>query len=59
MPNRILLEFQDFLLSRSLFSAKDVPFYAHWVNREALSYFGFEKLDSSTNKSRYLMLNFS
>jgi hypothetical protein len=35
VPNRILPEFQDFLLSRSLVPAKNAPFYAHWVGREA------------------------
>jgi integron integrase len=33
VPNRILPEFQDFLLSRSLVPAKNAPFYAHWVSR--------------------------
>ena len=33
MPNRILPEFQDFLLSRSLVPAKDTLFYAHWVRK--------------------------
>jgi len=32
MRNRILPEFQDFLLSRSLVPAKNAPFYAHWVS---------------------------
>ena len=32
MKNRILPEFQDFLLSRSLVPAKNAPFYAHWVS---------------------------
>jgi hypothetical protein len=31
MRNRILPEFQDFLLSRSLVPEKNAPFYAHWV----------------------------
>jgi integron integrase len=30
---RILPEFQDFLVSRSLVPAKNAPFYAHWVSR--------------------------
>jgi hypothetical protein len=33
MKNRILPEFQDFLLSRSLVLAKNAPFYAHWVSK--------------------------
>ena len=33
MADRILPEFQDFLLSRSLVPAKNVPFYAHWVSK--------------------------
>jgi hypothetical protein len=33
VPNRILPEFQDFLLSRSLVPAKNAPFYAHWVSK--------------------------
>jgi hypothetical protein len=33
MRNRILPEFQDFLLSRSLAPAKNTPFYAHWVSK--------------------------
>ena len=33
MTNRILSEFQDFLLSRSLIPAKNAPFYAHWVSK--------------------------
>ena len=33
MPNRILPEFQDFLLSRFLVPAKNAPFYAHWVSK--------------------------
>ncbi len=33
MRNRILPEFQDFLLSRSLVPAKNAPFYAHWVSK--------------------------
>ena len=33
MPNRILPEFQDFLVSRSLAPAKNAPFYAHWVSK--------------------------
>ncbi len=33
MTNRILPEFQDFLLSRSLVPAKNAPFYAHWVSK--------------------------
>jgi len=32
MTNRILPEFQDFLLSRSPVHAKNAPFYAHWVS---------------------------
>lgn len=32
MTNRILPEFQDFLLSRSLVPARNAPFYAHWVS---------------------------
>jgi integron integrase len=31
--DRILPEFQDFLLSRSLVPAKNAPFYAHWVSQ--------------------------
>ncbi len=33
MANRILPEFQDFLLSRSLVPTKNAPFYAHWVGK--------------------------
>ena len=33
MTNRILPEFQDFLLSRSLVPAKNAPFYAYWVGK--------------------------
>jgi len=33
VPNRILPEFQDFLLSRSLIPAKNTPFYAYWVSK--------------------------
>jgi integron integrase len=33
VPNRILPEFQDFLLSHSLVPAKNAPFYAHWVSK--------------------------
>jgi integron integrase len=33
VPDRVLPEFQDFLLSRSLVPAKNVPFYAHWVSK--------------------------
>jgi hypothetical protein len=33
MADRILPEFQDFLLSRSLVRAKNAPFYAHWVSK--------------------------
>jgi len=33
VPNRILPEFQDFLLSRFLVPAKNAPFYAHWVSK--------------------------
>jgi len=33
MRDRILPEFQDFLLSRSLVPAKNAPFYAHWVSQ--------------------------
>jgi len=33
VPDRILPEFQDFLLSRSLAPAKNAPFYAHWVSK--------------------------
>jgi hypothetical protein len=33
MRDRILPEFQDFLLSRSLAPAKNAPFYAHWVSQ--------------------------
>lgn len=33
MATRILPEFQDFLVSRSLVPAKNAPFYAHWVSR--------------------------
>jgi hypothetical protein len=32
MTNRILPEFQDFLLSRSLVPTKNAPFYAHCVS---------------------------
>jgi integron integrase len=32
VTNRILPEFQDFLLSRSLVPARNAPFYAHWVS---------------------------
>jgi len=31
--NRILPEFQDFLLSRSLVPERNAPFYAHWVSK--------------------------
>lgn len=41
MPNRILPEFQDFLISRSLVSAKNAPFYAHWVSR----FFAFSNIN--------------
>jgi hypothetical protein len=30
---RILPDFQDFLLSRSLVHAKNAPFFAHWVSK--------------------------
>jgi len=33
VANRILTEFQDFLLSRSLAPARNAPFYAHWVSK--------------------------
>jgi site-specific recombinase XerD len=33
MKNRVLPEFQDFLLSRSLVPEKNVSFYAHWVSK--------------------------
>jgi len=33
VANRILPEFQDFLVSRSLIPAKNAPFYAHWVSK--------------------------
>jgi hypothetical protein len=33
MENRILPEFQEFLLSRSIVVAKKVPFYAHWASK--------------------------
>jgi len=33
VANRILSEFQDFLLSRSLVPARNAPFYAHWVSK--------------------------
>jgi site-specific recombinase XerD len=33
MRNKILPEFQDFLLSRSLVPAKNAPFYAYWVSK--------------------------
>jgi len=33
VANRILPEYQDFLLSRSLVLAKNAPFYAHWVSK--------------------------
>jgi integron integrase len=33
VSDRILPQFQDFLLSRSLVPAKNVPFYAHWVSK--------------------------
>jgi hypothetical protein len=33
VKNRILPEFQDFLLSRSLVPEKNVSFYAHWVSK--------------------------
>jgi len=41
VPNRILPEFQDFLISRSLVSAKNAPFYAHWVSR----FFAFSNIN--------------
>jgi len=33
VAERILPEFQDFLISRSLAPARNVPFYAHWVSK--------------------------
>jgi hypothetical protein len=33
VPNRILPEFQDFLLSRSLVPEKNVFFYTNWVSK--------------------------
>ena len=33
MKERILPEFQDFLISRSLVPEKNVSFYAHWVSK--------------------------
>ena len=33
MRNRILPEFEDFLLSGSLALAKNAPFYAPWVSK--------------------------
>ena len=33
MKNRVLPEFQNFLLSRSLVPEKNVSFYAHWVSK--------------------------
>jgi len=33
VKDKILPEFQNFLLSRSLIPEKNVPFYAHWVGK--------------------------
>jgi integron integrase len=33
VKNRVLPEFQDFLVSRSFTPAKNAPFYAHWVSK--------------------------
>jgi len=33
VANRILPQFLDFLLSRSVIIAKNAPFYAHWVSK--------------------------
>jgi len=33
VKNTILPEFQNFLLSRSLVGARDMPSYAHWVSK--------------------------
>ncbi len=33
MKNRVLPEFQNFLLSRSLVPEKNASFYAHWVSK--------------------------
>jgi len=33
VKKRILPEFQDFLVSRSLVPEKNVSFYAHWVSK--------------------------
>ncbi len=33
MKNRVLPEFQDFLVSRSLVRAKNAPFCSHWMSK--------------------------
>jgi len=33
MKHNILLEFQNFLISRQLVPEKNVPFYANWVGK--------------------------
>jgi len=33
MENKILPDFQEFLLSRGFAPPKNVPFYANWVNK--------------------------
>ncbi len=44
MRDRILPEFQDFLLSRSLVPAKNAPFYAHWVSILRAWHFSLDRI---------------
>lgn len=54
MANRILPEFQDFLLSRSLVPAKNAPFYAHWVSKFLAFSNRNEDLDSNLRVQKFL-----
>jgi integron integrase len=54
VANRILPEFQDFLLSRSLVPAKNAPFYAHWVSKFLAFSNRNEDLDSNLRVQKFL-----
>jgi len=56
VPNRILPEFQDFILSRSLVPVRNAPFYAHWVSKFLAFSNRNKDLDSNLRVQKFLNL---
>jgi len=51
VADKLLPEFQNFLISRSLAPEKNTPFYAHWVSKFLAFSKGLSELPGAYKKS--------